>query len=99
VSDLALAPAGTKTTTRLSVNPGTMCAMDDPGLQAAAFYGDDLLVREELVYRQDGEHSELVVRERDTGDEWEISCSCGYWTRVEAFERALLVAEGHLDAA
>ena len=70
----------------------------DPGLEAALFYGE-VLVSEELVYEQeeDGLHSPLTVRESRGG--WDVSCDCGYETRVEEFWRALLVAEGHLDAA
>jgi hypothetical protein len=68
----------------------------DPGLEAALYDDDDLLVTEEVRFEQDGPHSPLVVR--DTGREWEVSCACGYTTRAEAFELALLIAEGHLDS-
>jgi hypothetical protein len=69
----------------------------DPGLEAALYYDDDMIVSEELVYEQDGPHSPLRVR--GSGDEWEVSCACGYETQAEEFWQALLIAEGHLDAA
>jgi hypothetical protein len=42
--------------------PASEVAMD-PGLEAALYYDDDLLVTEEVRYEQDGPHSPLVGRD------------------------------------